>query len=59
MIIGLKILIWLITTILLSNCTLGPTNTAAPAPAPPPPIAPPQWADDRQHSPRTTAGPTD
>ena len=34
MIIGLKILIWLITTILLSNCTLGPTNTAAPAPAP-------------------------
>ena len=34
MIIGLKILIWLITTILLSNCTLGPTTTAAPAPAP-------------------------
>ena len=34
MIIGLRILIWLITTILLSNCTLGPTNTAAPAPVP-------------------------
>ena len=34
MIIGLRILIWLITTILLSNCTLDPTNTAGPAPIP-------------------------
>ena len=34
MIIGLRILIWLITTILLSNCTLGPTNAAGPAPVP-------------------------
>jgi hypothetical protein len=34
MIIGLRILIWLILTILLSNCTLGPTNAAGPAPVP-------------------------
>jgi hypothetical protein len=33
MIIGLWILIWLLT-VLLSNCTLGPTNAAAPAPVP-------------------------
>jgi hypothetical protein len=34
MIIGLKILIWLITTVLLSGCTLGPTNASGPAPVP-------------------------
>jgi hypothetical protein len=33
MIIGLWILIWLLT-VLLSNCTLGPTNAPGPAPAP-------------------------
>ena len=34
MIIGLKILIWLITTVLLSGCTLWPTNASGPAPVP-------------------------
>jgi len=34
MIIGLRILIWLITTVLLSDCTLGPTNASGPAPVP-------------------------
>src|SRR5215213_2730240 len=35
MIIGLRILIWLITTILLSTCTaLGPTNAPGLAPVP-------------------------
>ena len=39
MIIGLRILIWLILTVLLSNCTLGPTDAAALPPSRP--IAPP------------------